>query len=907
MTLDTDTRSLLNHLHRGGRVGYWWTLENHRSDWWEVGKPTPLPGGRRNVYFGVHPTTTIPPTNAKGETKPSTDVRAQLGCIAAINCLFAEYDAKDFAGDKDAAYAKIESLDPPPSAVVDSGGGYHLYWLLDSPFVLSSVGDSGRARKLQAAWVTLVDGDPQSKDLARVLRVPGTHNYKYTPARPVTILSANFDRLYAIGELAALAQPFIESDPAPDARTNGAGDLSAWLTKALAGEIAKVASSFDGKKHDRIRDSAIALGGLAHLGLSEQAIEDGLYAAIEARAVDKRGARKTIQDGISYGKLRPRKGPELRPTDDEAPEIEPIVTGSSFPDLPEAAFIDAAIGADACPWLDEYIAFSRRWSPQSYDGFHEACGLWVLAAVAARRVMLPFGGDKFTPLYIALCARTSLWAKSTAAKIAKETITAVGLGQLLAPDISTPQAFLRRLAERVPADYGKETPEAQALHRAALAFAGQRGWWHEEFGTHLAGMMRDGGAMADFRGHLRILDDCPPSYAYDTVGHGLTIIKRPYLALLANLTPTDLAPFARKGGALWGDGYFARFAFVTPPVGAERSRERFPDGWRAVPPSLCKPLRMWHEQLGIPDVEITERLDDKDKPTGEFQLIVTPIEPQRCTLGAGVVDAFYRYRETLIDLVDSGDNHDLDGSYTRFAEKALRVALLLASFSNGGRIELSHWARAQQITERWRASLHHLIDQLGQSEDTPDRILEDKINRLFARHPVLTAREAGRFLHVSTGEAERMLDQLAKGGAVLIEQGKRTRRYRATAASVASVTVSHVSHPAKVVTLPQDPPAPFIGSVTTFSSSDICDIVTVATVPLADSPFVHVDRNGEYPELDPIPRSKHSTTLMMLASSSEKNQRLARERCEEYGLDFESLRAWAKEQARLEKEKRHDA
>ena len=188
-----------------------------------------------------------------------------------------------------------------------------------------------------------------------------------------------------------------------------------------------------------------------------------------------------------------------------------IAAVSSFPELPEAAMVDETIGADACDWLDEYIAFSRRWSPQSYDGFHEAAGVWLLSTVAARRVMLPLGGERFTNLYIALCARTSLWAKTTAAKIAKELIAAAGLSQLLAPDRSTPQAFLRRLAERVPSDYGKETTEAQEVHRATLAFAGQRGWWYEEFGSLLAGMMREGGVMADFRSDLRILDDCPPS------------------------------------------------------------------------------------------------------------------------------------------------------------------------------------------------------------------------------------------------------------------------------------------------------------------------------------------------------------------------------------------------------------
>jgi replicative DNA helicase len=313
MTIDQATRDFLETLHAGAQTsrphyGYWWTVEGRQSFWWEVGKKTPLPGGRRNIYFGVHPSVEIPRTNARGEQKPPQEVRSQNALIAAINCLFVEYDAKDFEGDKDAAFRKVESLDPPASVVVDSGGGFHCYWLLDQPWVLRTEGQRERARKLQAAWVRLMDGDPQSKDIARVLRVPGTLNHKYQPPRPVEFVWCGLDTRYAIDELAALAQPFIESDVRPQTEhTNG--NHSAWLTKALAGEIAKIVSAPDGKKHERVLDSAIALGGLVHLGLSEQEIEDGLYASIEGRAVDGKGARKTIQDGIAYGKARPREIP----------------------------------------------------------------------------------------------------------------------------------------------------------------------------------------------------------------------------------------------------------------------------------------------------------------------------------------------------------------------------------------------------------------------------------------------------------------------------------------------------------------------------------------------------------------------------------------------------------------------
>jgi hypothetical protein len=168
------------------------------------------------------------------------------------------------------------------------------------------------------------------------------------------------------------------------------------------------------------------------------------------------------------------------------------------------------MGAGACCWLDEYIAFSRKWSPRSFDGFHEACGLWLLSTIAARRVMVHFGRPRFTNLSIQFAGRTTLFAKSSAAEIAISLLRACGLQYLLAPDESTPQSFLRALAGGdLPPDYDQMGSEQQALARLRLGFCGQRGWFAEEFGSRLASIMRVDGVMAEFRGLLRHLDDCP--------------------------------------------------------------------------------------------------------------------------------------------------------------------------------------------------------------------------------------------------------------------------------------------------------------------------------------------------------------------------------------------------------------
>lgn len=103
-----------------------------------------------------------------------------------MNILWADLDSKSFGEDgtqdsKEAALAALRKPVLQPQIIVDSGGGYHAYWLLD--------------REMDLEWGSLVmkgiakqvNGDHVS-DAPRVLRVPGSLNWKRESPRPARVL-----------------------------------------------------------------------------------------------------------------------------------------------------------------------------------------------------------------------------------------------------------------------------------------------------------------------------------------------------------------------------------------------------------------------------------------------------------------------------------------------------------------------------------------------------------------------------------------------------------------------------------------------------------------------------------------------------------------------------------------------
>lgn len=240
-------------LWRATPWGYYWRLGDHTTQWTETMPIEDCALGMNNVYFGVH--------GARDERGPKA--RTILPNVAALNCLFAEFDGKDFGGTKDNPDAgmgpirdKIKTLTPQPSVIVYSGGGYHCYWLTGEPLPIApQTGEDDYdpldyPKGLQRAWARYVGGDNGARDLARILRLPGTTNMKYGAPRPVQFVRFDIDRRYDWADLAAIAEgdwedekvrheavQTVESADMPvEVRTMGTKGVLTWFGAAAEGQ-----------------------------------------------------------------------------------------------------------------------------------------------------------------------------------------------------------------------------------------------------------------------------------------------------------------------------------------------------------------------------------------------------------------------------------------------------------------------------------------------------------------------------------------------------------------------------------------------------------------------------------------------------------------------------------------------
>jgi hypothetical protein len=460
----------------------------------------------------------------------------------------------------------------------------------------------------------------------------------------------------------------------------------------------------EGNRHTTLLSLA---GSVRRRGGSEAEIMALLRATNEARCTPPVSEAELAGIARSVATYAPGPMPPALPAViHRMPDAQP----GMMPALPSYARLDPAIGEGAGVWVGDYIRAARQVSPMTPDLFHESAALVLGAVAIARRLVLHLShGDLYPNLYVGWIAVTSLFRKSTAMDFARENARYC-FPHLLAPEDTTPEAFLSDLAGAEPVGLDKLPDAVRDMWKQERNYAGQRGLFIDEFSGLLATADKDYG-LGLMESFLRLYD-CYSSFTRSSRAQGRVTVRNSYLSILGASTPSAMAEHLGNG-LLWGKGFWPRFALLTPDI--ERPEWQQP-GQRPDIDVLSLPLRLLYARL--PPATWPE-------PPGALSV----------TLGDGVFDAWENYSRALgYDLLGAELDTRLWGSYNRLVTMSLKVAMILAALDwpedmAAPRIELRHLARAMGITETWRASAHRVID--GATASGFDR-LQRRISRQLA-------------------------------------------------------------------------------------------------------------------------------------------------------------------------------
>jgi hypothetical protein len=177
----------------------------------------------RGLYFCVS-------TLANGATKRAKTTTAEL------TGLHADIDFKNIEATPEQARQALRELFLLPSKIVHSGNGLHCYWHFREALPATPENVT-KVEKMLRQLCHHLGGDPQVCEIARLMRLPGTHNTKdntWTEVKVIYETDARYD-LEELEEWLADVSPVIIRKPA----SSGNGDSSHDNPFAAFGEQTK--------------------------------------------------------------------------------------------------------------------------------------------------------------------------------------------------------------------------------------------------------------------------------------------------------------------------------------------------------------------------------------------------------------------------------------------------------------------------------------------------------------------------------------------------------------------------------------------------------------------------------------------------------------------------------------------
>jgi hypothetical protein len=776
-------RELTNYLWRGGQYAYWWSLSQDgvkETHWFPVDKPEPpsQTWGERHQYFGVHPTT----------VKRQTWERATNETVAAINCLFADFDAKDevlpdeyapflpdnfddlsptkqkpivkaaqeqammleLPGYKARALARMQQCPLCPTWLIDSGGGYQCYWLL-ADTVIVDAGNRDRLKLLQNAWAEQIGADTGVKDLARVLRMPGSANVKsyFAPNYPiVTVVERDDTRLYTLADFEGLTGVddvwMAAKDAKPPKRDTVGDSIIAQFNEAVkVGDLLtqrgyQLGKSFKGierySRPGRDKGQTSVVVWTESNRSYHHSSSDALYCGDHSRDAydvftqlehggDGKAAYMAAKKELGLWEEQPTQSNSNGAMNDNA-TLALLTAGAIDDSEPEGAH-----PLDIHPkkrlelgWIDRYADLMTQMTGAPRE-FNRLAGLAIVATAIQRRARLRMSfGDIYPNVYAAVIAPSSVYHKSSALAKPRAMLQRAMLDNLLLSELMTSEGLLKQLQGQ---------PAGLVLR--------------DEIGTLFAS--HNTKYLANLKPDLTALFDC---YPYSRrLSNDDVKVPSPYLNILGATTPSRF--FEGVSFIDWQDGFLARWLFVMP--------EKEPD---------------FDAMTGL-------FTNEHDAQVGALATTLMNIDRQRETDFELVSPAFTLWdawqRQAAKDAYYYGD--DVTAAIvTRYAAYALKFAMILAAVNDSwGTITPETMQTAIDLADSFKATVYKLLSMKSNYGVSGAKL--QKVFRVIkgkAGAEGITQREIGRLCHMRKAELTPCMEKLIAIGAVMaVESGKAER------------------------------------------------------------------------------------------------------------------------------------
>lgn len=146
--------------------------------------------------------------------------------IVEIPALWCDIDFKDIP--KKEAGEKLVAFPFKPTFIVNSGGGWHCWWILKEP---ATQADIPKIEEANRRIATALNGDLNACDAARILRVPDTKNIKYDPPRECEVIRDFHDLEYEVSDFLDSLIPLESNTQQPKIVEKS----ESWLSEAMAG------------------------------------------------------------------------------------------------------------------------------------------------------------------------------------------------------------------------------------------------------------------------------------------------------------------------------------------------------------------------------------------------------------------------------------------------------------------------------------------------------------------------------------------------------------------------------------------------------------------------------------------------------------------------------------------------